>query len=71
VSGGVRRGWLVFPLAGARADLITAVGGTPVLVTSPHRPPTGYKLTAAVVLRIASADPVSRPSCASTRMLSV
>ncbi len=50
--------WLVFPGAGARADTITAVGGTPVLVTSLHRPPTGYQLTAAVVLRIASADPV-------------
>jgi hypothetical protein len=50
--------WLVFPLAGARATSITAVGGTPVLVTSLHRPPTGYKLPAAVVLRIASADPV-------------
>jgi hypothetical protein len=50
--------WLVLPLAGARAGLITAVGGTPVLVPSLHRPPTGYKLTAATVLRIASADPV-------------
>ncbi|HEY3727639.1 MAG TPA: hypothetical protein VGL51_10725, partial [Solirubrobacteraceae bacterium] len=34
-----------------------AVPGTPVLVTSLHKPPAGYNLTAAKVLAIASADP--------------
>jgi hypothetical protein len=34
-----------------------AVPGTPVLVTSLHKPPSGYNLTAARVLAIASADP--------------
>jgi hypothetical protein len=35
----------------------TAAAGTPVLVSSMTTPPTGYRLTAAKVLRIAGADP--------------
>lgn len=39
----------------------TAVApGTPVLVTALHRPPGGFKLTAARVLAIASVDPLVR-----------
>jgi hypothetical protein len=34
-----------------------AASGTPVLVTDPDTPPSGYRLTAAKVLRLASADP--------------
>jgi hypothetical protein len=33
---------------------------TAVLITAPHKPPTGYNLTAAQVLRIASANPKVR-----------
>ncbi len=45
---------------GARADGIGASAepaGTPVLVTDLNKPPAGYRLTAARVLKIASADP--------------
>lgn len=44
----------------ARADGVGASAepaGTPVLVTNLHKPPAGYRLTAARVLQIASADP--------------
>lgn len=34
-----------------------AASGSPVLVTDPNTPPSGYRLTANKVLRIASADP--------------
>jgi hypothetical protein len=34
-----------------------AASGSPVLVTDPNTPPTGYRLTAAKVLRLAYADP--------------
>ena len=34
-----------------------AASGSPVLVTDPDTPPTGYRLTATKVLRLASADP--------------
>jgi hypothetical protein len=44
----------------ARADGVGTTAepaGTPVLVTNLHEPPAGYRLTAARVLQIASADP--------------
>ena len=34
-----------------------AASGAPVLVTNPNKPPSGYRLTANQVLRLASADP--------------
>jgi hypothetical protein len=34
-----------------------AASGTPVLVTDPNTPPSGYRLTAAKVLKLASSDP--------------
>ncbi|MEA2212843.1 MAG: hypothetical protein QOF83_2791, partial [Solirubrobacteraceae bacterium] len=34
-----------------------APAGTPVLVTTPNRPPKGFRLTATRVLAIAAADP--------------
>jgi hypothetical protein len=44
--------------AGTVTALITAEpAGTPVLVSSPHRSPKGFHLTAARVLAIAAADP--------------
>jgi hypothetical protein len=45
--------------APARASLLTdgAPAGSPVLVSSAAHPPPGYRLTAATVLRAASADP--------------
>ncbi|MFZ0040894.1 MAG: hypothetical protein WAK93_06295, partial [Solirubrobacteraceae bacterium] len=39
------------------ASATTVAPGTPVLVPSLTKPPAGYRLTAAQVLRIASADP--------------
>jgi hypothetical protein len=43
--------------ARAATTTTTAAPGTPVLVTSMNTAPTGYRLTAAKVLRIAAADP--------------
>ncbi len=53
-------GLALFALTGgARAATIATAepAGTPVLITSLHRPPAGFQLTAARVLQIASADP--------------
>jgi hypothetical protein len=41
----------------ATVTTTVAASGTPVLVTSPHTPPGGYRLTAAKVLKLAAADP--------------
>jgi len=51
-------GLALAPAAGAASHpaATAAAPGTPVLVTSLHRPPRGFKLTAARVLAIASAD---------------
>ena len=54
------------PASGTRASITTvtktvtrtvAASGAPVLVTSPSTPPSGYRLTAAKVVRLAEADP--------------
>jgi hypothetical protein len=44
-------------VAQASAPTNGAPAGTPVLVSSLHRPPAGYRLTASEVLKAASADP--------------
>jgi hypothetical protein len=58
------------PAVGGRRPVVTVTtanqgaaavaGNTAVLITSLHKPPTGYNLTAAHVLRIASANPKVR-----------
>src|SRR5579875_1263125 len=46
------------PAAAAAARTVTvSVPGTPVLITTPNRPPAGYRLTASQVERIAARNP--------------
>ena len=52
---------LAAPAAAAAARTVTvSVPGTPVLITTPNRPPAGYRLTASQVERIAARNPTIR-----------